>query len=155
MVFDERGSSPDRVNNCAGWAGPCKQLACVWFIIRPNGRLSSGSGVRRSRVPRITGGRVWGRVFPAVMKGCWSQIHALTVLRGPLSIPFRMASIRKSRMNPNVCTMCERHFTCVKKSRHVTVDATILFADIRGYTGLSQAYESAEVAHLLGAFYEQ
>ena len=65
--FDERESSSVVVNNCVGWAGPCKQSAGIWFIIRPNERLSSGAGERGSRVPRFEN----GRVLPVVMKGYW------------------------------------------------------------------------------------
>ena len=116
MVFDEWGSSPDRVNNCAGWAGPCKQLACVWFIIRPNGRLSSGAGERRSRVPRITGDRVWSRVFPAVMKGCWSQImkRILEHRNRPawLVVPLLIAIVGGE--DAHQCLKCCKYFTSLR-----------------------------------------
>ena len=56
-----------------------------------------------------------------------------------LSAPFRMFGVRPSRMNPNTCTICELMFTTVMKARQVTIDATVLFADIRGYTSLSQS----------------
>ena len=87
--------------------------------------------------------------------GCWPQIHMPIVLRGPPSIPFRIDRIGRSGMNPNVCRICERHLSRVKKAKQVSTDATVLFADIGGYTGLSQAFESSDVAHLLGAFYGQ
>jgi len=51
-----------------------------------------------------------------------------------LSVPFRAFGIRPSKMNPNTCTICELMFTTVMKARKVTVDATVLFADLRGYT---------------------
>ncbi len=75
-------------------------------------------------------------------------------LRGPLSVPFRVAGIRSSRMNPNVCTVCERHFSTVKKAKQIVTRATVLFADVRGYTSLSETLESVAVTQMLGEFYE-
>ena len=60
-------------------------------------------------------------------------------LRGALSVPFRAFGIRPSRMNPNTCTICELMFATVMRARKVTTDATVLFADLRGYTTLSQS----------------
>ena len=47
---------------------------------------------------------------------------------------FPMFGITQSKMNPNICTICERAFRKVQKRRHISAAATILFADIRGYT---------------------
>ena len=88
-------------------------------------------------------------------KGCWSQMRVPIALRGPFAVPFRAAGIRSSRMNPNICTICERHFSRVKKSKQIPIDATVLFADIRGYTALSQALDSGAVTQILGTFYER
>jgi hypothetical protein len=60
-------------------------------------------------------------------------------LRGVLSVPFRAFGIRPSRMNPNTCTICELMFATVMRARKVTTDATVLFADLRGNTTLSQS----------------
>jgi adenylate cyclase len=40
------------------------------------------------------------------------------------------------------------------KARQVELDATILFADLRGYTSLSQSQSSGAIAKLLDAFYD-
>src|SRR4249920_1109917 len=72
-------------------------------------------------------------------KGCWEQMHLPVPLRGVISAPFRAFGVRPSRMNPNTCTMCELMFTRVMRARKITVDATVLFADLRGYTRLSQS----------------
>ena len=40
-------------------------------------------------------------------KGCWEQMHLPVPLRGALSVPLRAFGIRPSRMNPNLCTICE------------------------------------------------
>jgi adenylate cyclase len=76
-------------------------------------------------------------------------------LRGVLSVPFRALGIRPSKMNPNTCTMCELMFTKVMRARKVTIDATILFADLRGYTTLSQSLSADAISGLLDAFYDE
>src|SRR5215470_5387538 len=86
--------------------------------------------------------------------GCWQNFHLPIPLRGPLSAPFRLFGIRPSRMNPNTCTICEMAFSKVMKARAITIDATILFADLRGYTELTQNIEQAALTSLLDTFYD-
>ncbi len=86
--------------------------------------------------------------------GCWQQLHLPVPLRGPFSVPLRMFGIRPSRMNPNTCTICEMAFTKVMKARAVTIDATVMFADLRGYTALMQHVDNAGMMSLLDAFYD-
>lgn len=76
-------------------------------------------------------------------------------LRGPASIPFRAFGIRPSRMNPNTCTICELMFTRVMKARKVTIEVSVLFADLRGYTTLSQSLSEDGVSSLLDIFYDE
>ncbi len=76
-------------------------------------------------------------------------------LRGPGSLPFRAFGIRPSRMNPNTCTICEMMFSRVMKARQVEIDATILFADLRNYIGLSRSQSSGAISELLDAFYDE
>jgi adenylate cyclase len=76
-------------------------------------------------------------------------------LRGPASIAFRVFGIRPSRMNPNTCTICELMFTRVMKARKITVDVSVMFADLRGYTALSQSRSADDVSSLLDAFYDE
>jgi adenylate cyclase len=90
-----------------------------------------------------------------ICKGCWQQMHVPVPLRGVASVPFRAFGIRPSRMNPNTCTICEMMFTKVMKARQVEIDATILFADLRGYTGLSQSQSQDAISALLDAFYDE
>src|SRR4051794_22850684 len=87
--------------------------------------------------------------------GCWQQMHVPVPLRGVLSIPFRAFGIRPSRMNPNTCTVCELMFTKVMRARKISIDATVLFADLRGYTGLSQSLSPDAMSGLLDAFYDE
>lgn len=89
-----------------------------------------------------------------VCKGCW-QNHVPTMLRGPLCIPFRAVGIRPSRMNPNTCTFCELMFTRVMKARNITIDATVLFVDLRGYTAASQLLAPDQMSLILDAFYDE
>jgi adenylate cyclase len=88
-------------------------------------------------------------------KGCWQNLHLPVMLRGPLSIPYRMLGLRPSRMNPNTCTFCELAFTRIMKARNITIDATVLFADLRGYTAASQSLASSEMNSTLDAFYDE
>jgi len=71
-----------------------------------------------------------------------------------LSWPFKLAGVRISRMNPNLCTLGETKFRSVKKSQQVTVPASVLFADVRGYTSLSEEVDAGDVTTLLGEFYD-
>ncbi|WP_338687946.1 adenylate/guanylate cyclase domain-containing protein [Bradyrhizobium sp. 26S5] len=86
--------------------------------------------------------------------GCWQNLHMPIPLRGPLSAPFRLFGVKPSRMNPNTCTLCEMAFSKIMKARAVTIDATILFADLRGYTTLTQTIAPDGLTSLLDAFYD-
>lgn len=88
-------------------------------------------------------------------KGCWQNLHVPMVLRGPLSVPYRVVGLKPSRMNPNTCTFCELMFKRVMKATKITIDATIMFADLRAYTQLSQEMSSAEMGSLLDLFYDE
>jgi adenylate cyclase len=90
-----------------------------------------------------------------ICKGCWQQMRVPVPLRGPVSLPFRAVGIRPSRMNPNTCTVCELMFTRVMKARQITVDVTVLFADLRNYTTLSQSLSANSVSSLLDVFYDE
>jgi adenylate cyclase len=90
-----------------------------------------------------------------ICKGCWQTLHFPVALRGPLSIPFRMVGLRPSRMNPNICTFCELAFTRIMKARNVTIDATVLFADLRGYTSASEYLAPDQMTSTLDAFYDE
>jgi class 3 adenylate cyclase len=81
-------------------------------------------------------------------------MHVPIPIRGVLSLPFKLAGVRISRMNPNLCTLCETKFRSVKKTQQVTVPATVLFADVRGYTSLSEEVGAGDVTTLLGEFYD-
>jgi len=90
-----------------------------------------------------------------ICQGCWQQMKIPVPLRGLASAPFRMFGIRPSRMNPNTCTICELMFSKVMRARKVSIDATVLFVDLRGYTSLSRAQSHDAVSALLDVFYDE
>ena len=73
-----------------------------------------------------------------ICRGCWDQMGVPIPIRGPLAVPFRIFGVTQSKMNPNICTICERAFHRVQKRRHITANVSILFGDIRNYTQLSE-----------------
>jgi adenylate cyclase len=82
-------------------------------------------------------------------------MHVPIPLHGAPSLPFRAFGIRPSRMNPNTCTVCELMFTRVMKARNITIDVSVLFADLRGYTSLSRTLPPDTCSSLLDAFYDE
>lgn len=90
-----------------------------------------------------------------VCRGCWDQMGVPIPIRGPLAVPFRIFGITQSKMNPNICTICERAFRRVQKQQHVTAIVTILFADIRGYTRLSERMDPVELSEIVSVFQGQ
>lgn len=76
-------------------------------------------------------------------------------IRGLLAVPFRICGITPSKMNPNICTICERAFTLVKKRKHITATASILFADLRGYTKLSEQMDPLDLSQLVSMFHDR
>ena len=90
-----------------------------------------------------------------ICKGCWQQMHLPIPLRGLLSFPFRVVGVRPSRMNPNICTICESMFTRIMRARSIPVDVTVMFADLRGYTSLTQAMSPHAMSGMLDAFYDE
>lgn len=92
---------------------------------------------------------------PIICKGCWCQMHVPVPIRGPLSLPLRLFGIKRSRMNPNLCTICELMFRFVMRRRNIEAELTILFADLRGYTALSRTLGTGRVQELLDVFYDE
>ncbi len=86
--------------------------------------------------------------------GCWERRHIPIVIHGPLAAPFRVVGLHPSAMNPNLCTRCETRFKGIMRSAQLKLPLTILFADVRGYTSLSNSPDSPDVSGMLGRFYE-
>jgi adenylate cyclase len=94
--------------------------------------------------------------FAPVCKGCIALGAKNPVpLSGPASYVMRLLGVRRSRMNPNICTYCEAHFQPGTNKQYQTVTATVLFADIRGYTTLSLQINSDLMAGVLSQIYDQ
>ena len=66
-----------------------------------------------------------------------------------------MVGITRSKMNPEICTIRERAFERVKRRRHVSRTATILFADIRDYTGLACRMDLIVLGETVSAFQDR
>src|SRR5258708_15708051 len=94
------------------------------------------------------------RASSLICMGCWQNLHVPVALRGIASIPFRLVGLKPSRMNPNRCTFCDLAFTRIMRAGNITIDATVFFADLRGYTTLTQALSPTTMAALLDAFYD-
>jgi class 3 adenylate cyclase len=82
-------------------------------------------------------------------------MRAPIFIGGALSIPFRVMGFRRSRMNPNLCNLCETMFRRVKRTKQLALPLTVLCADVRGYTTMSETRTPAAVAGMLEVFYEQ
>ena len=82
-------------------------------------------------------------------------MHMPIPIRGVLSVPFWVAGIRQSRMHPNLCTICETMFKRVQRKKQISTDTTVLFADLRGYTGATQSSDAGQVSDMLNMFYDQ
>ena len=89
-----------------------------------------------------------------ICKGCWEQKRLPIPIRGMASAPFRAVGVKPSRMNPDTCTICEMMFARMMKARKITIDASVLFADLRGYTTLSESHGPEAISQLLDAFYD-
>ncbi|MGE0575703.1 MAG: adenylate/guanylate cyclase domain-containing protein [Reyranella sp.] len=92
--------------------------------------------------------------YATLCKGCWQQMHMPVPLSGVLAAPLRAFGIRRSKMNPNLCTICEIMFERTMKARSITLEATILFADLRSYTKLSQSMSAEAMTGVLDSFYD-
>jgi adenylate cyclase len=91
---------------------------------------------------------------PLICQGCWQQMRVPVPIRGPLAVPLRMVGIRRSGMNPNICTICELMLETVMRRRSVELELTILFADLRGYTALAQEIPADAMRDILDFFYD-
>ena len=92
---------------------------------------------------------------PMLCRGCWEQMHVPVPIRGPLAPLARLLGIQRSNMNPDVCTVCESMFEKVMRRRNIIVDLTILFADLRGFTEISEAVDQDRLRGLLDFFYDE
>ena len=69
--------------------------------------------------------------------------------RGPYAGAFRRIGYTPSRKNPNICARCIES----APEGGAVVPISVLFADVRGYTSLTERTSSIEVTALLNRFY--
>jgi adenylate cyclase len=86
--------------------------------------------------------------------GCWPHVRMPIPIQGPLSLPSKLWGIRISQMNPNLCTIGETMFTKVKRKKQIMIPAPLLFADLRGYTNLSESIGETQTVEMLHRFYD-
>ncbi len=70
-----------------------------------------------------------------------------TPLEGTWSLPFRLAGIRRSPRNRNVCSRCDTHITDGR-----VVELTVLFADLSSFTELTQKLGPERIHEVVDAF---
>jgi len=69
---------------------------------------------------------------------------------GPVTLPFRLLGYRPSQKTPHVCARCLEW----APEGGAIVPLTILFADVRGYTSLTESLPRDVVPALLNRFYD-
>lgn len=92
--------------------------------------------------------RVWNRILQSLPASprcgfCGAPFHGLG------SHLVRPLGYRPSRKNPNLCATCVE----LAPPGGMTTDAGVLFADVRGFTALSEGADPREVSVLLRRFY--
>lgn len=92
--------------------------------------------------------RVGRRAF-ALLPSPWRCKFCNAPFRGPTAGVVRWLGYVPSRKNPSICARCIEH----APEGGAVVPLTILFADIRGYTLLSEHLQAEEVPKLVMRFY--
>jgi hypothetical protein len=90
-----------------------------------------------------------------ICKGCWQHMRLPIPIRGPFSLPLRLLGVKISRMNPNLCTICETMFTRVKRKKQVIIPATVLFCRPPRLHHDIEAAASSDVVGMLHLFYDE
>ena len=90
-----------------------------------------------------------------ICRGCWQQLHLPVPLRGVASLPFPPFRHSSEPDEPQHLHGLRADVHAGDEARKVSIDATILFADLRGYTSLSQSQSPDAVSGLLDAFYDE
>jgi adenylate cyclase len=70
-----------------------------------------------------------------------------TLLSGPLARVFRIAGIKRSPRNPNICSRCDTH---VHEGR--LAEMTVVFADLSAFTELTQELGAERTHEVVDAF---
>ena len=88
---------------------------------------------------------------PAANEQIWREL--LIPLSGPIARVLRLINdLAPSAMNPNYCNKCETFLRTHPGGAEI--ELTLLFADIRGSTGLAERMTPSEFRELLNRFYD-
>jgi adenylate cyclase len=104
--------------------------------------------ILRGETPRALGPRVGRRLFRLVPSP-WRCKFCNAPFRGPYAGVFRWIGYSPSRKNPHICARCMER----APEGGALVPVAVLFADIRGYTGLAERLSSTQATALLNDFY--
>jgi adenylate cyclase len=105
-------------------------------------------GILRGEAPMAIMPRL-GRRFFALIPSPWRCKFCNAPFRGPSSGAVRRLGWAPSRKNPNVCARCMES----APEGGAVVPISVLFADVRGYSTLTERTSSVEVTVLLNRFY--
>jgi adenylate cyclase len=92
--------------------------------------------------------RVGRRAF-ALLPSPWRCKFCNAPFKGPVAGIVRWIGYTPSRKNPSICARCIEH----APEGGAIVPLTVLFADVRGYTALSEQLSPADVPALVMRFY--
>jgi adenylate cyclase len=105
-------------------------------------------GILRGETPRAIMPRLGRRLF-ALVPSPWRCKFCNAPFRGPSAGTFRRVGYAPSRKNPNICARCIEW----APEGGAVVPISVLFADVRGYSTLTEQTSSVEVTVLLNRFY--
>jgi adenylate cyclase len=107
------------------------------------------SAILRGNGPANFGPRLGRRLF-ALFPGRPRCKFCNAPYGGPITLPFRLFGYRQSRKTPHVCARCLEW----APDGGAVIPLSILFADVRGYTTLTESLSPDLVPALLNRFYD-
>jgi adenylate cyclase len=107
------------------------------------------SAILRGHGPANFGPRLGRRLF-ALFPGRPRCKFCNAPYGGPITLPFRAFGYRQSRKTPHVCARCLEW----APDGGAIIPLSILFADVRGYTTLTESLSPNMVPALLNRFYD-
>lgn len=105
-------------------------------------------GILRGEHPLAHVHRAGRRAF-RLLPSPWRCKFCNAPFKGPVAGLVRWIGYTPSRKNPTICARCIEH----APEGGAIVPVTVLFADVRGYTALSEQLSPAEVPRLVMRFY--
>ncbi len=133
-------SGPDCVDNAVKGAAPGPPPAVPMD--------NRWRGILRGETPMAIMPRLGRRLF-GIIPSPWRCKFCNAPFRGPYAGTFRRIGYSPSRKNPNICARCIES----APEGGAVVPISVLFADVRGYTSLTERTSSMEMTALLRRFY--